>query len=384
MGFAGYRRPDGRFGTRNHVLVISSVSCANGVVAALGRALPEIKPILHSEGCGRGPQDMARIGRTLIGLGKNPNAAAVLVIGLGCEFTKPDFLANEIAESGKPVEHLLIQEEGGSRKTVTRAMPIARRLVREAARVEREECGWDGLVVGLECGGSDALSGRTANPAVGRFADWLVEQGGTVILSETTEMIGTEDILVRQAATPEIGERVRKLITDQQQLAEQVLGPLAAMAISPGNQEGGLSSLEEKARGCVVKAGSSPIREVLDYAEAPGERGLVLMDTPGSDIFSLTGMAAGGAQLMIFTTGRGTPAGFPGVPVIKVSSNTELFERMRDDMDLDAGPIASGGSVEQVGQELIDLTGRVASGQETAAERNLQDILAIHTTGPAF
>jgi altronate dehydratase large subunit len=384
MGFLGYRRPDGKCGVRNHVLVISSVSCANGVVNAIGREVPEVKTVTHPEGCGRGLADVEITGRTVAGLCRNPNVASILVVGLGCEFMKAPQLAAQAQASGKPVESLVIQEQGGTKKTTAKGVDIARRMLAEAATLKREPCGWDKLVLGLECGGSDALSGVTANPLVGAAADWLVARGGTVILSETTEMIGTEDILKKRAATPEIGEKVYGMIRDQRKFVKEALGPLAGMVISPGNIEGGLTNITEKSLGCIIKGGTSPVNEVVAYGAEPSARGLVLMDTPGSDIFSLTGMAAGGAQIMLFTTGRGSPVGFPIVPVVKIASNSELYRMMEDDMDVNAGRLLEGVDIRAAGSELIDLIQRVAEGERPKAEANLQDCLSIHTVGPAF
>lgn len=384
MGFKGYKRFDGSCGVRNHVLVISSVSCANGVVNAISREVPEVKSVTHAEGCGRGLPDVEVTKRTVKGLCRNPNVAAVLVVGLGCEFMKAPQLADELKASGKPVKSLVIQDEGGSRKTTARGVQIAKELLAHAASIRQEECGWDRLRVGLECGGSDALSGVTANPLVGRAADWLVEQGGTVILSETTEMIGTEEILSSRAASPEIGKQVFDLIMGQKKFIKDSLGPFADLVISPGNIEGGLSNITEKSLGCIIKAGTSPVQEVIEYGAEPSKNGLVIMDTPGSDIFSLTGMAAGGSQIMIFTTGRGTPAGFPIVPVVKVASNSELFINMEDDMDVNAGRLLEGVSMEAAAEEFIGLIKRVSDGEQPRAEFNRQDCLAIHTVGSAF
>ncbi len=384
MGFMGYKREDGSAGVRNHVLVMSSVACANGVANAIGREVPAVKVITHTEGCGRGIEDINISKRTLAGLGRNPNVAAVLVVGLGCEFIKAPQLAEDIVSTGKPAESLVIQEEGGSRKAARKGAELADKLLGEASSLKREECDWDKLRLGLECGGSDALSGVTANPVAGVAADRLVEQGGTVVLSETTEMIGTEQVLARRAATPEIGEKLVELIKTQRQKTEDILGPLANIVISPGNIEGGLTNITEKSLGCVIKGGTSTINEVVEYGAGPAEKGLVIMDTPGSDIFSLTGMAAGGCQVMIFTTGRGTPAGFPIVPVIKVASNSELYNKMKDDMDVDAGRVLEGLSISRAGLELSELVKRVADGDQTKAELNLQDVVSIHTVGPAF
>lgn len=384
MGFSGYKRKDGRAGVRNYVVVMSSVACANGVVNAIAREVPEVKPVIHTEGCGRGIADIGISSRTLVGLGKNPNVAAILVVGLGCEFIKAPQVADGVRATGKPALHLVIQEEGGSRKTTAAGVRIVKNILADAEAVKREDCGWEDLVVGLECGGSDAMSGVTANPLVGVASDWLVGQGATVILSETTEMIGTEKVLSRRAATPEMAEKIVNLIKGQKKQTEDLLGPLAGMVISPGNIEGGLTNITEKSLGCIVKGGNSKIKEVVEYGAEPTAKGLVIMDTPGSDIFSLTGMAAGGAQVMIFTTGRGTPAGFPIAPVIKVASNSEMFENMADDMDVNAGRVLDGVSMEDAGRELCDLVKRVADGEQTKAEINRQDVLSIHTVGPAF
>jgi altronate dehydratase large subunit len=384
MGFLGYKRPDGKCGVRNHVMVLSSVSCANGVVNAIGREVPEVKAVTHPEGCGRGIADVEITGRTVAGLCNNPNVAAILVVGLGCEFMKAPQLAEQAKASGKRVESLVIQEQGGTKKTTAKGIEIVRSMLAEAGSLEREDCGWDKLTLGLECGGSDALSGVTANPLVGVAADWLVAQGGTVILSETTEMIGTEEVLKKRAATPEIGEKLYGMIKDHTSFVKEALGPLASMVISPGNVEGGLTNITEKSLGCIIKGGTTPVVEVVDYGVAPSTGGLVLMDTPGSDIFSLTGMAAGGAQILLFTTGRGSPVGFPIAPVVKIASNSELFNMMEDDMDVNAGRLLEGVSIDDAGDELVDLITRVAEGEQPKAEANLQDCLSIHTVGPAF
>jgi altronate dehydratase large subunit len=384
MDFLGYRRWSGAVGTRNHVLVMSSVSCANGVVQAIGRELPEVKTITHTEGCGRATADALIAKRTLAGLGRNSNVAAVLVVGLGCESIKADGLAEDIGAAGTPVEAIVIQDAGGSVKATADGLRIVRRMLAEAGKQRREPCPWSDLTVGMECGGSDALSGLTANCLVGEAADWLVAEGATVILSETTEMIGTEKILAKRAADPRLASEIVALIQRQKQRTEELLGERAGMVISPGNMEGGLSTITEKSLGCIVKGGTTPIQELVAYGQTPSKKGLVLMDTPGSDIFSLTGMAAGGAQLMLFTTGRGTPAGFPTVPVVKIASNSRLYANMTDDMDLDAGTLIDGRALADARDELVGLVQAVAAGRATKAERNRQEMVAIHTTGPAF
>jgi altronate dehydratase large subunit len=384
MGFPGYVRPDGSVGIRNHVAVISSVSCVNGITNAIAREVPEVRAITHTEGCGRGLADVALSSRTLAGLGKNPNVYGAIVIGLGCEFIKAPPLAEQLRLTGRPVECLVVQERGGSRRTAEAGIKIARQMVEDAGRQPRTEAGWDKFVFGLKCGGSDALSGVTANPMVGRAADWLVAQGATVILSETTEMIGAEQVLARRAAEPEMGREIVALVGKQRELTHQLLGPFASLVIAPGNMDGGLSNIAEKSLGCVTKGGTTPVRQIVEYATAPTRPGLVIMDGPGSDIFCLTGLAASGAHAIVFTTGRGTPAGFPLVPVIKVATNSALFAAMEDDMDLNAGRVLEGLSLDEVGQELVAAIESVAAGQATKAEINRQDCIAIHTVGPAF
>ncbi|KPJ48446.1 MAG: hypothetical protein AMJ38_05365, partial [Dehalococcoidia bacterium DG_22] len=257
-------------------------------------------------------------------------------------------------------------------------------LLGELESLPREKGTAADLMVGLECGGSDTFSGLTANPAVGKAVDRLVELGGTGILAETTEMIGALGPLLKSAESDEVAAKLKANVERQEARAREVLGPLAGAVLAPGNVESGLTTIAEKSLGCIAKAGSSPIREVVDYGDRPARQGLVVMDTPGYDIESMAGMAAAGAQAILFTTGRGTPVGFPAVPVIKISSNSELFEAMPDDIDLDAGTILAGKSISQVGEQILDLLLRVARGQETKAEINNQAVFAIAQGGPAF
>jgi altronate dehydratase large subunit len=383
MGFRGYPRADGRVGVRNHVLVMSTVSCANGVVEQIGRALPEVKTITHNEGCGRGLRDLPATLRTLGNVAGHPNVAGVLLVGLGCEVVTPQLLAPRVGE-GKTLETIGIQDSGGTPRAVARGCEIARRLLDQAARCERREVGFEHLTLAMECGGSDSFSGLTANPSVGLVADWVVGQGGGVILSEVTEFIGTEAIVAERCANDDVRQKLLELLARQDEMVKRELGALAHTVIAPGNQEGGLSSIQEKSLGCVKKGGSSPIQEVLDYADRPSKPGLCVMDTPGSDVFSITGMIAGGAQIVLFTTGRGSPAGSPVAPVVKIASNTPLFQGMPDDMDFDAGRVAGGLSLEECGAELVELVKAVANGASTAPERTGTELFSIHTVGPAF
>lgn len=384
--FNGYERPDGSIGVRNHVALIPSVACANGVVAAINRAVPGTVPLYHGHGCGRGAaRDLELHFRALAGLGANPNVAAALIVGLGCEVIDPDALASVVAETGKPVEVVRLQSVGGSRRAAETGARLASEMADAAASLERVEAPLARLTVGLKCGGSDSLSGVTANPLVGEVVDGIVAGGGTAILTENTEMIGTSHILERRARSPEVAARVRDMVEAAEMLTRDLMGPLASLVIAPGNMEGGISSIQEKSLGCIAKAGTSPITQVVDYGEVPSERGLVIMDGPGYDIEGMTGIAAAGAQVMLFTTGRGTPVGYPIVPVVKIASNTRLYESMGDDIDIDAQAALEGRTMAEAGNDLESLLARVLAGEPTKAELNRQDgIVCPYTTTPCF
>lgn len=383
--FMGYEREDGSVGIRNYVAVLPSVSCANPVAEAIAREVPGVVPLLHGNGCGRGGCDLMTQSAALQNLGKNPNIAALLVVGLGCEVVSAEGVAMISAFANRRVERVMIQEAGGSRKSTEIGVKLARELMAYAAGIEKKPFPVSKLTVGLECGGSDAFSGVTANPGIGVASDRLVELGATVILTETTEMIGTAHILSRRAATPEIAEQLTKLITNQERKTLDVLGPLAKQAIAPGNQDGGMSCIREKALGCIAKAGSGTIRQVTAYGEIPSEKGLVVMDGPGYDTESMTGLAAAGAQIIIFSTGRGNPIGFPIVPVIKLVSTTQVYRHLADDIDINAGVVLDGGSLEEVGNDVMAFIERVANGEPTKAEINRQNgILCIYTQTTSF
>ncbi|MFO7965052.1 MAG: UxaA family hydrolase [Desulfobacterales bacterium] len=383
MQFSGYRREDGRVGARNHVVVMASVSCVNGVVEAIGRALPEAVVIANPYGCGYGPEDITTSITTLSGVLDNPNVGAGLVIGLGCEVLAPDFLIGNVMH--KPLEKLVVQEAGGSAAVVEKGVKTVAKFLKDMKRQQRETVPVRDLIIGLECGGSDAFSGISANPAVGVAADRFVHEGATVILSETTEMIGTAHILKRRCATADVGLQVEKLVNDHEQHVRRSLGELAGMVISPGNIDGGLSSITEKSLGCIMKGGTTPITQVVEYAKRPSASGLVIMDTPGYDIDSMAGMAAGGAQIIIFTTGRGSIAGFPAVPVVKVASNSRTFTKMAGDMDVNAGGIIDGEkTIDEVGNAIFDACIQTADGELTCAEKNRTAAFNYLKQGPTF
>jgi altronate dehydratase large subunit len=383
MEFLGYKRENGKFGVRSHVLVLSSVSCANGVVDAIARALPDVVPVTHAYGCGTGPEDIGVSIRTLNGLMNNPNVGAVLIIGLGCENVSSSMLTMGVQD--KPVEALVIQECGGSAATTARGIEIAARFLKELAAQERVPAPVSELIVGLKSGGSDVFSGITANPAVGAAADRLVHEGATVILTEMTEMAGTAHILKSRCCTPEIGEQVENLINEHRRNVRASLGELAGMSISLGNIDGGLSSITEKSLGCIMKSGTTPITELIEHAGRPSRRGLIIMAGPGYDIDSMAAEAAAGSQIILFTTGRGTPAGFPAVPVIKITSNSLTYNKMPGDADINAGSIVdSGKTVDEVGQEIFDFSIEVANGRKTCAEINRSIPFNYLKQGPTY
>ena len=382
---SGYERKNGKFGIRNHLLVLPTVSCVNGVVQRLFREVPEAVCITHAHGCGRGgPRDLEILFRILSGLVHHPNVGGVVLIGLGCEVSNTKNLSPFIKEAGKPVEVLNVQEEGGSLETARKGIAAARRILSEISSQPRVPLPWDKLLIAMECGGSDAMSGVTANVAMGAVSDWLVEKGATVIFGENTEMIGTTQVLVRRAKDGQVARQIEQMIERAEKLTQEVMGNLASLVISPGNMDGGMSTIAEKSMGCIFKGGTTTINQVVDYGETPSEHGLILQDGPGYDGDSMAGLAASGSQLMLFSTGRGTPAGFPALPVIKVASNSRIYGAMKDDMDVNAGSLLEGKSLDRLRAEMIDLMIRVINGEKTRAEVNGMDVFTLMTVHPPF
>lgn len=382
--FQGYVRPNGTVGVRNYVLIIPTVTCAVGVAKMIERMVPGTIALEHGHGCGRVPE-IPMHERVLTNIGKNPNTFAVLYIGLGCETLNARKIAAEVKQENPNVFVSVIQEDGGSKKVAEEAAIFAREMVEKASKLEPQAVPFSKLTIGLECGGSDALSGITANPAIGFLSDWIAEQGGRTILTETTEFLGTKDSLGRQGADERVCQDICDLIDQGERYAVEIVGPQASRVISPGNMEGGMSTIQEKSLGCIRKAGYSPVQQVLEYGEIPTKQGLSIMDGPGFDTESLTGLVAGGAQICIFSTGRGNPIGHPCCPVVKVSSNSRIFNAMPGDMDINAGEILEGKTLQEVGSDVIEFIKAVANGEQTAAERNHQGgILGIYAFSRAF
>ncbi|MDW7674419.1 MAG: UxaA family hydrolase [Bacillota bacterium] len=369
MEFKGYIRENGTVGIRNHLLVISSVVCANTVTQAIGAQVPGAKIITHQHGCTQMGIDKETTLKALAGMGKNPNVGAVLVVGLGCETISTDLIAAEISKTGKTVETVVIQEAGGTLSATSKGVGISQQLLAALSKEERQPASISRITLATECGGSDAYSGLTANPALGVAADKLVELGARVILSETTEFIGAEQVLAKRAADEQIAVDIFRIVKAKEQEALNLKVDLRGANPTPGNIAGGLSTIEEKSLGCIYKGGSSIINEVVAYAVEPTKGGLVIMDTPGNDAESITGMVAGGAQIVVFTTGRGTPLGCPVAPVIKVATNTKTFNNMLENMDINAGNIITGTeTINTVGEEILREIIEVANGKLTKAE----------------
>ncbi len=305
--FWGYRRSDGRVGVRNHVLILPTIICATQAARQITELVHGTVSFIHQHGCAQVGVDYDQTFRTYVGLGNNPNVYGVVVLGLGCETHQGRSVAAEIAKSGKPVELVSIQDHGGTLMAIAQGAKIAARMVQDASAEMREICDISELIVGTECGGSDACSGLSANPAVGVVSDMIVDAGGTAILAETTELIGAEHLLANRAADEKVAKRVYEVIHAMENRAFFQWGWISVQAIRVQATLKAESALwRKKSLGAVGKAGSRPLQELIDYSQPPTKKGLVWMDTPGHDIEQLTGMVAGGAQVVLFTSGRGT------------------------------------------------------------------------------
>jgi len=381
--FMGYRRISGSVGVRNHVLIFPTVTCAATVAQMIGREVPGTVSVMHQHGCGHLGEEKDHMIRVMSGFCANPNVAGVLLVGLGCELITPEVLIEQLEKNHQRVESLSIQNLGGTTKAVEKGIDLARNLVSEAAKTRREEAHLFELIVGTHCGGSDTMSGLTANPALGIASNLLVAEGGTVILSETPEMLGTEHILAKRAASDEVRRRIFEITEVTEERLKSTGADIRGTEPSPGNMAGGLSTLEEKSLGAIRKGCTSPINEVIQFAQKPSQKGLVIMDGPAHDIVSNTGMIAAGAQLVAFTTGRGTPIGSPIAPVIKISSNSPLYNCMTDNMDINTGSILDGeATIQSIGEEIFKEVIEVASGKLTRAEMLGHCEFAIHSIGP--
>jgi len=380
--FMGFLREDGRVGTRNYLGVLSTANCSASVSRFIADAIskdmleefPNVDGVVsigHGSGCGMGSdgEGFRLLQRTLAGYARHPNFAGILLVGLGCEVNYVDCLVENMGlETGPSLRSIEIQASGGTRKTVNRGVEAVREMLPCANQLKRRPLPASNIIVGMECGGSDAFSGISANPALGAAADLLVRHGGTAILSETPEIYGAEHLLTRRAVSPEVGEKLVQLIRWWEEYTTSLGGKINNNP-SPGNKAGGLTTILEKSLGASSKGGSTNLMDVYGFAEMVSTKGFVFMDTPGYDAVSVTGMIAGGANVVCFTTGRGTVCGFKPVPGIKLASNTEMYQRLSDDMDINCGRIVDGdASVQEMGKAIFEMILETASGKKTKSE----------------
>ena len=385
--FHGYVRPDGQVGVRNHVLVVPTVICSAVVaeriaasIAPVGTALP------HLAGCGQLGPDMTVTHDTLAAYCRHPNVGAVLVVALGCEQVVAQRLADEARRQQKPAAVLAIQTEGGTVRATEKGIAIAREMAESLSRTERALCDISSLIVSVKCGGSDYTSGLASNPAVGRLADGLVDAGGAVVLGEIAEIMGAEHLLAARASSPDAAAHLLRVVNRVEAEAMALGLDIRGTQPSPGNIRGGLTTIEEKSLGATHKAGErTRLEEVVAYAAPVTKKGLTVMDTPGLDVESVTGMVGGGAQVVLFTTGLGTPTGNPIAPVMKITGNPRTAETMADNIDVDvSGVIFDGESLDAAAGRLFDAMIDTCSGRPTAAERLGHREFAIHRRNPTF
>lgn len=370
MKFMGYRRPDGTVGIRNHVLILATVGCAAEVVKKASEGLLGVVSFVGQNGCGENGENLRRTNEILTGLAANPNIYGVVAVGLGCEVNSMDaFLKLLRMKTEKPVESVIIQEEGGNLYAVAKVSRLAQRLVIEASRCKKELCDLSELMLGVECGGSDTTSGLVANPVLGLVSDQVIAQGGTSMFSETIEMIGAEDALLARAKNRQLGERILEIIQRREQEQIAAGGDIRKSQPSPGNQDGGITTLEEKSLGCIHKGGHTTIMDMVEYGQRPDCKGLVLMDTPTFDLVSTTAKIAAGCQLVVFTTGRGSTIANPVAPVLKVTANHETFLKMEDNIDLDlSGVLEETCTLEQQAETTLGDILEVLDGRLTKSE----------------
>lgn len=365
--FYGFERPDGSVGVRNHLLVIAPIDCSIEPAKRIAAQVEGAEAVTQRHGCGLDEM----VANTLIGAGCNPNVAAVLLVGLGCETLTSEILAEGIEPTGKPVEIVICQREGGTLKTIEKGTRILQGMSQEAAKLKREPFPLSKLTLAVECGGSDATSGLAANPATGVAADMLIDEGGTVIFSEPQEMTGTQHVLAGRAVNDEVAEAIHGMIGRQEQRMKAMGRDSRFM--SKGNIDGGLTTIEEKSLGAIRKGGTRPIQGVLENSwerlQRPTRGGLWLQDGTGWDVPSVTHMVAAGAQMVAFTTGRGSTTGHAIAPVLKITGNPETFSFMADNMDINASTILDGSeSLHSVGERIFKAIVEVASGRKTKAE----------------
>jgi altronate dehydratase large subunit len=370
MKFYGYRRPDGRVGIRNHVLILPTVGCASETCRIIAGLVEGAVSLINQNGCGEVEGNRKLTQDVLAGLAANPNVYGTILVGLGCEPNCVGDMATIIrSKTNKPLKSVVIQEEGGTVNTICKVVKLAQRLVVEASSCHQEEFDMSEFMLGIECGGSDATSGLVSNPVMGCASDRLVDMGGTSMFSETPEIIGAEHILARRAATPEVSQKILSICVELEDNLKKVNESLRSGQPSPGNKAGGITTLEEKSLGCIHKGGTKPVMEVIECAHQPSKKGLVFMNTPGYDMLSVTAKVAAGCQLIVFSTGRGNPIGNPIAPVLKVTANHDTFVKMNDNMDMDFSAVLDGEkTMGEMGEQVLEEIVSISRGKKTKTE----------------
>lgn len=372
MELYGYKRSDGRAGIRNHVLILPTNICASDTAEMIARQVQGAVSFHNQVGCSQVPSDMQYALDMMAGFASNPNVYGTIVVGLGCETCQSEMVVEEIKKrTDKPLESLVIQKEGGTIRTIEKAVRIAQQMTSAASMQQKKPISIKDIILATECGGSDSTSGLAANPVMGVLSDRMVREGATVILSETTEFIGAEDILASRAKDERVKNRILDIVERYENHFIRNGENVRLGNPTPGNKSGGLTTLEEKSLGCIHKGGTSVINEVYGYGKqlSPDIHGLVVMDTPGNDASSIAGMLAGGAQVVVFSSGQGTPLGSPLAPVIKITGNENTYRMMEDNIDFDASPALCGKkSVEALGEDLFAMVLDTCNGKQTKAE----------------
>ncbi|QAS54456.1 UxaA family hydrolase [Halobacillus litoralis] len=367
--FEGYRRANGSIGVRNHIIVINTVGELAGLTNKLAGLVPGVIPVVHQAGQSQYSEDSEQTIKTLEGTAGHANVSAALFLGMGSK-DPAEGIVETLKKNGHHVHSIIFDKD----KSITECLKDGKSWLENAMKRSKEEktekADISELIIGLECGGSDAWSGITANPSIGALSDLIVEDGGTSILAETTEAVGAEHILANRAVNQEVSNRFLEIVKRYEQRAKAVGEDIKAANPSPGNKTGGLTTLEEKSLGCIKKGGNSTLMEVIDYAHKPREKGFIFMDTPGYDVESVVGLVAGGAQIVLFSTGKGSPTGSPIAPVIKIGTNPKLYENMPEHIDVNAGKIIDQNyTIEQIGEEIYTKILQVANGESTASEK---------------
>lgn len=389
MNFYGYQRKNGTVGIRNYLAIISTVICANEVAEAISNKVKDSVPVLHPQGCCQMPVDLKRVTTTLAGLGINPNVGAVLLVSLGCEGVNVEEVENRIRQAGKPVEKVIVQEIGGISKAVEKGVELADLMAEELKKQEKKPASISDLVVGIKCGSSDTLSGLLTNPIVGKAVDKIIGCGGRVVFGEVTEMIGAENHIVKRIKNPEIKDKIINSIINIENRAKSVGEDMREGQPTPGNIKGGLTTIEEKSLGAIIKSGSKIIDDFIEYGEQVREGKLTVVDSPGREPELLTGLAAAGAQIIIFTTGRGAPQGYPICPVIKVTANPRTYEKLNELIDVGFTINDDVDDIESVfdadSNKLLSYFNEVCNGKLTKAEINKYNkFINIYVTGPVI